>query len=386
MPMSDQQSAQHCAAIERPAKDAKRYANRRYLLFAGHLATGAAFLLFMIAGGSTLLGAWAKNTAGPGRFIAGVFFYFAGFSLAYLAVTLPLEFYGEYVLEHQFGLSTQTLGRWARRRAKKWLYSFAIVLPLVLAFYWMLRRWPHGWWLPASAAWIFVGYVLTRFAPRILIPLFYKLEPVKDEALAARLDELAAKAGISLAGTYRIDLSRETKKANAAVVGLGSTRRVVLGDTLLEKFTPVETAAVFAHELGHIVHGDLLKGFLLGGALLTASLYAGSLILARAAGSVGVAVHDVETLPVLLAVLAAIQLFVMPFEKWYSRWRELRSDEYAVRATGDREAFISAMQKLGAMNLADVNPNKVAEILLWSHPPISKRVRFAMQLDLGQDK
>jgi len=335
-------------------------------------------------GGSAVLADWAEEVAGAGSFFLTVFLYFAGFSLAYLVATLPLAFYGEYVLEHQFGLSTQTLGRWAGRRLKKWLLSFAIAVPLVLLVYWLLRACGRWWWIPAWAAWIFVGYVLTKFAPRLLVPLFFRMEIIADTALADRLRGLASRAGIELSGAYRIDLSRETRKANAAVLGFGSTRRVVLGDTLLSAFSPDEIAVVFAHELGHIVGRHLLKGFVWAAGLSAASLYVGSLVLERAAAALGVRVHDVETLPVLVAVVAGIQFLVRPFEKWFSRRRERASDAYALRTTGDREAFVSAMKKLGAMNLADVSPNKLAEILLFDHPPILKRIRFAKKFDLAE--
>jgi len=386
-PMSDGQLGEGTQVVERSPEDVRKYARRRYALVLAHFAMGVGFIGAMIARGSAALAGQARAIAGPDALLLTTFLYFTGFSLAYLLVSLPLSFYSGHLLEHQFGLSTQTLGRWATRRIKKWLYSFIVAAPLVLIFYAMLRRWPRMWWIPAAAVWIFVTYVLTKFAPRILIPIFYKLETVDDEALSARLSELAAKAGIKLAAVCRIDLSRETKKANAAVVGMGSTRRVVLGDTLLASFSHDEIAAVFAHELGHIVHKDLIKGLVLAGILSAASLYAGSVVLGRSSAALDIKhVYDPETLPILIAVLAAIQLLVLPLEKWYSRRRELESDRYALISTGAREAFISAMRKLGSINLADVRPNKLAEIFLFSHPPISKRIRFAATLDLGAAK
>ena len=381
--MSERGPGEGTAVVERSAEEVRAYARRKYLLFAGHLLVGAAFLTAMIAGGSDIVGREARAIAGDKALLSAVFFYFAGFSLAYLLVTLPLTFYREYVLERMFDLSTQTLPGWARRRLKKWLISFVIAAPLVLAFYWMLRRWPTHWWVPASATWVLVSYVLTKFAPQVLIPVFYKMEPIQDEQLVAALSGLAERAGIQLAAVCRIDLSRETRKANAAVVGLGSTRRVVLGDTLLEKFTRAEIQVVFAHELGHIVHRHLLKGFLWGGLIAVASLYAAGLVLGRAAALLHHQPHDPETLPVLVALVGAILFLVMPFERWYSRARELESDRYALRATGLRGPFISAMKKLGRMNLADVKPGKLAEIFLFSHPPISRRIRLAETIDLG---
>ena len=385
--MSNEQAGGGPQVTERSAAEVRKYARRRYALVIGHLVLGIAFLVAMLAGGSAKVGAEARDIAGPDAFLLTVFLYFAGFSLVYLVVSLPLSFYSEYVLEHQFGLSNQTVANWARRRAKKWFYSFVVVAPLVLMIYWTLDNCGKNWWIPAAVVWLLVSYVLTKFAPRILIPIFYKLEPVGDEALVIRLTALAAKAGIRLAAVCRIDLSRETKKANAAVVGMGSTRRVVLGDTLLAGFTHDEIAAVFAHELGHIVHKDVIKGFLLAGVLTVGGLFAGSLVMEKAIIELGIKkVSDPETFPILIAVLAGLQLLVMPLGKWHSRRRERESDRYAITTTGARDAFISAMRKLGAMNLADVRPNKLAEIFLFSHPPISKRIHFAATLDLGDTK
>ena len=234
--MSGGQHSSGALRIERPIQEVKRYARRRYALFVGHIVVGAAFLLAMVAWGSAVIAREAREIAGPDAFLLTVFYFFVAFSLAYLVVSLPLAFYGGYVLERQFDLSTQTAAKWFGRRLKKWALSVAVAAPPVLAFYWMLRRWPETWWLPAAAVWILFSWVLAKLAPRFFIPLFYKLERIRDDALADRLLALAARAGIPLVGVFRIDLSRETKKANAAVVGFGATRRVLLADTLLAGF------------------------------------------------------------------------------------------------------------------------------------------------------
>ncbi len=391
--MPENQQEPSPAGVMRSPEEARRYARRRYGLFMAHIVVGAGFLAAMIFGGSEVIGRHALEIAGPYRFLSRVFFYFTFFSLAYLVVTLPLTFYREYLLERRFGLSTQTLGRWARRRVKKWVFSFVVAAPLVLIVYSTLRMWPARWWLPASAVWVLFAFVLAKFAPQIFLPLFYKLERIDNRRLEDKLARLSEQAGLELEGAYRLDLSRETKKANAAVIGMGSTRRVVLGDTLLGGFSEDEVAVVFAHELGHIVLGHLAKGFAAFSVLIIISLYLGSVVIRWAAVELGIEpvmvgqienqVANPETMPLLLAVLAVIQFLIMPVEKWYSRRRERASDAYALRATGDRAAFIGAMKKLASLNLADVRPNKLAKLLLFSHPPILERIRFAEQFDVG---
>jgi STE24 endopeptidase len=365
---------------------ARRYARRRYALFAAHLAFGAGFLVLMALRGSDVIARLVRPLPGADLHPVETLWYFALFSLTYLLLQLPLAVYGDYVTEHEFGLSTLTPGRWVVRRAKRWLLSFALAAPLVVAFYALLKALPRDWWLPAGALCLFVSYVLARFAPRILLPFFHKLEPLDDPDLTGRLAALARKAGITLTGACRIDLSRETKKANAMVMGFGSSRRVALGDTMLDRYSHDEIAVVFAHELGHVVGRDLLKGFVLFGLVSFGSLFAASRLLGDAAGELGIeAVHDPRTLPVLIAILAAIQLLVMPLSNSYSRWRERLCDAFALRTTRDREAFISVMTKLARQNLADVRPNAVVEILLFDHPPIGRRIRFAQHFDLETD-
>jgi STE24 endopeptidase len=366
---------------------AQRYARRRNALFVAHLFFGAAYLSLMMGRGSDTLVGMARAIPGTSVHAIETFCYFALFSLCYLLLRLPLAVYGDYLLEHQFGLSTMAPVPWAVRQVKKWLLSFTLAAPIAVVLYELIRALPRLWWLPAGSMWLFLGYVLARITPTVLMPLFYKFEPIDDPALTGRLEQLARRAGITLTGVCRMNLSRETKKANAMVMGMGSSRHVALGDTLLASCTREEIAVVFAHELGHVVGRDLLRSFVLFSAVSFASLFLASRILGRAAAGLGIdAVHDPRTLPAFIAILGAIQLLVMPFANAYSRWRERLCDAYALRATGDRDAFISMMTKLARRNLADLRPSRLAELLLYDHPPIGRRIRFARNFDLGDAK
>jgi STE24 endopeptidase len=213
-----------------------------------------------------------------------------------------------------------------------------------------------------------------------LLPIFYKLVPLDQErpALVARLTKLAERVGTRVRGVYKFDMSRRTKAANAALTGLGNTRRIILGDTLLQEFQDDEIETVLAHELAHHVHKDIPLGMLVGSVMTLGGLYLASLGInwgVQAIGFQGVA--DVAALPILMIVMGLFGLVTMPLQNAFSRWRERRADEYALSMTGKKEAYASALTRLANQNLAEVDPEPWVEMLLMSHPPLGKRIRMA---------
>jgi STE24 endopeptidase len=179
-------------------------------------------------------------------------------------------------------------------------------------------------------------------------------------------------------GVFKFDMSRRTKAANAALMGLGNTRRIVLGDTLLNEFTPDEIETVLAHELGHHVNQDIPVGIILESVLTLGGLYLASLGLKWGAATFGFAgPADIAALPVFALVMGAYSLVTMPLGNAYSRWRERRADAYALRATGNGAAYASALTRLTNQNLADADPEPWVEFLLYSHPALSRRIALA---------
>jgi STE24 endopeptidase len=214
----------------------------------------------------------------------------------------------------------------------------------------------------------------------LIFPLFYKFTPLDDQELVARLTRLAERAGARVRGVYRFDMSRKTVQANAALTGLGNTRRIVLSDTLLDHFTPDEIETVLAHELGHHVHADLGKGILVQSVVTLGGLWLAGLGLGwgvKVFGFQGVA--DVAALPWLALVLGVFGLVTMPLNNAYSRWRERLADRYALKTTQQPQAFASAMTRLANQNLSDADPERWVEVLLHSHPAISRRVAMAQE-------
>ena len=231
-------------------QSARTYARLRYRLLLIDLALSLAFLAaFQWSGASTVLAAAsARATAAPALQLAG---YLAIFGLAYYLVTLPLHIYGSFMLEHRFNLSRQNWTAWLVREMKRVAVSAVISLIMLEGLYALFRGFPDDWPLWATVGWVALNVLLARIFPTVLLPLFYKTTPLQQHDLVTRLLDLCQRAGLPALGVFRFDLGAETRKANAALAGLGKTRRVLLADTLLNSFTPEEIEGVLAHELAH---------------------------------------------------------------------------------------------------------------------------------------
>lgn len=304
--------------------------------------------------------------------------YFVLFSLFFLIFDLPLSFYSGFTLEHRFGLSNQSFGQWLLDLGKKTLLSFALSLVLLECLYFIIRKCPGTWWVLAWAAYAFVSYILGKVFPVLIVPLFYKYGRLDDKELEAKVLGLAARFEMPVGNVYSINLSKTTKKANAAFMGIGKTKRVVLSDTLIGHFTHPEVEVVVAHELGHYKHHDVwrLLGFGLAASLLAfAAGFWGMQTLAPmlSFGSAG----DVAGLPLLFLIFYTVNLVLMPLMNGYSRCRERAADLFALQALRTQEVFISCMEKLGAQNLADPEPPAWYEWFFYDHPSIGKRVAMA---------
>src|SRR5512136_144576 len=358
---------------------AKEYARIRRRLLLVDLALGAAFVLVWLFSGASL-GLRNQVMALTDQPLLVVALYAAVFGAVYGMLDAPLSYYSGFVLPHRYGLSTQTLRAWLWDQVKGAAIGGILGLVLLEVVYALLRASPDWWWLWTALVMLFFSVILSNLAPVLIMPLFYKFVPLDDADLADRLTRLSEQAGTHVRGVYRFDMSSKTVQANAAVVGLGNTRRIILGDTLLNHFTSDEIETILAHELGHHVHGDLGKGILVGSALTLIGLWLAGQALNWGVAAFGFAgLGDVAAMPLLALALGAFELVTMPLNNGYSRWRESMADRYALEATRKSEAFASAMTRLANQNLSEADPERWVEVLLYSHPAISRRVAMARE-------
>jgi STE24 endopeptidase len=289
---------------------------------------------------------------------------------------LPLVFYSGYVLEHQFGLSRQSAGRWLWRQAKQFSLMLLLGAVLLLGLYWLIWTTGPYWWLAAAGAFFVVSVVLGQLAPVLLLPLFYKVEPLNDPTLSQRFARLAEGTGLAIQGIYRLVLSNETAKANAMLAGLGRTRRVLLGDTLLSGFTPEEIEVVIAHEVGHHVFRHIPKLIASGFVTSIVGFWLTDRALALWVGPQAYDPHHlpVATLPALLFLVTLFGILIEPLQNMVSRRYERQCDRYALKRTGSPAVYRSAFQKLARLNKDDPAPHPLEVFLFHSHPPIAERL------------
>jgi STE24 endopeptidase len=301
----------------------------------------------------------------------------AGLGAAHRVLVAPLTWMRGCWLPRRYGLLHQSLSSWLADQAKAAALSGLLGLAGVEVVYALLRAVPHWWWLAAALVFIALYVALAVVLPVWIVPLFYRLTPLADEALRARLLALAARVGAPVVGVWVADQSRKSRTANAAVVGLGRTRRILLFDTMLD-FAPREVEAVLAHELGHHVQHDMWRGLAAQAALTLVSFAVASVAL-----EAGVAwwelrgIADPAGLPWLAVVLGGVGLIAVPLANAYSRWIERRADDFALRVTGDPDGFVGAMERLAGLNLAERRPHRLKEVLFYSHPAIDRRIARA---------
>ncbi|HUH99330.1 MAG TPA: M48 family metallopeptidase [Anaerolineales bacterium] len=361
---------------QKKAKEYSRITRRLWLVDTAF--TGVYALAWLFFGWTILLRNWLDGFAGNPWLMVPLFVLVYGG--IYSVLNLPLGYYEGFVLPHRFDQSTQSLNDWVVDQLKGMAVAAPIGLIVLEVLYAFLRAFSTTWWLWAASALLIFNVLLSNLAPILIMPIFNEFVPLGDEhqELADRLIQLAERAHTKVQGVFQFDMSRRTKSANAALTGIGNTRRIVLGDTLINEFTADEIETVLAHELGHQVHKDI-PFLIASGTLATLiGLYLASLALNWAMHFWGFAsVADVAAFPALEVALGAYGLIMMPLENAVSRWRERMADEYSLQSTSKSDAFASAMIRLANQNLGEVDPEPWVVLLFYSHPPLGERIAMA---------
>jgi STE24 endopeptidase len=360
-------------------KQAKQYARiRRRLWLVDTMISTLYFLAWIVFGWAISLRERLSTVTTNEWLLVPLFV--AIFGGIFFVLNLPLGYYSGFVLPHRFGQSNQTLKDWIVDQVKGMAVGLPLGLILIEFLYLALRVTGGLWWLWAAGGLLIFNVLLINLAPILIMPLFNKYVPLGEEHkdLADRLLRLAERANTKVRGVFKFDMSKRTKSANAALTGIGNTRRIILGDTLINEFTPDEIETVLAHELGHHVHRDIPVLVTFGMLSTTFGLYLASLGLAWAIGVFGFASPaDVAALPALGLILGAYDLVTMPLNNAVSRWRENMADDYALQSTGKNDAFASAFTRLANQNLGEVDPEKWVVFMFYSHPPLGERIAKA---------
>ena len=356
--------------------DSRQYHRLQLVLRLTRLAVGAGYLLaLLLAGGGPLLAAFAARlTASEPVQVALVA---AALGIGHALLGAPFVWLSSWMLPRRYGLLHQSLVGWLADRVKSVALGAAIGLAGVEVVYALLRSTPL-WWLVSAAVAFAFAIAMTAVVPIWILPLFYRLTPLADTALTTRLLALADRAGVRAVGVWIADQSRKSRTANAAVVGLGRTRRILLYDTLATGFGREEIEAVLAHELGHHAHGDIRRGLAVHGVLGVVTFWFADQALRAGVGHLGYAsIADPAGLPWLALAFAVLGLVSTPLVNAFSRHVERQADDFALALTRDPVGFIGAMERLATLNLAERRPHPLKEALLFSHPALDRRIARA---------
>jgi len=355
---------------------AKSYSNQKYILSLIDTVYSIALLLFFLGSGLSLfLNNFLKSFDLPGYLLIAA--YLLVISVFYYLLNLPLNFYMNFTLEHKYNLSKQGAGSWAQDQLKSGVLAYLLSLILLLSFYWIFGRF-NQWWLVISIFWIMFSVVLAKLTPVLIIPLFFKYKELDDEVLRARVFNLASKMQIKLMEVMEIDFSKKSLKANAAFTGMGKTKRVLLADTLKDKYTHDEVEVILAHEFAHYRLKHIIKLIVINSLVTLVLFY---LIFKTSVYSLKVfnleSLGQLSSLPLVFLYFLLFGILMQPLEALVSRRFEKEADFLALKVTGNKEAFISLMEKLAVQNLADRNPLPIVKVFFFTHPPIDERIKIA---------
>jgi STE24 endopeptidase len=360
-------------------KQAKEYSRiKRRLWLVDTLFSAAYALAWLFLGWSISLRQWLMTITTNDWLLVAL--YITIFGGIYAALSLPLGYYSGFVLPHRFGQSNQSFKDWIVDQLKGLAIGAPLGLLMLELLYLALRLTGNTWWLWVAGGLLLFNVILSNLAPVLIMPLFNKYVPLGDEhkELQERLLNLAKNANTKVKGVFKFDMSKRTKAANAALTGIGNTRRIILGDTLINEFTLDEIETVLAHELGHHVHKDIPFLIAFGTLSTTLSLFIASLALNSTVSYFSfTSPADIAAFPALMLILSAYGLLTSPIDNAVSRWRENMADDYALSSTKKSEAFASAFTRLANQNLGEIDPEKWVVFLFYSHPPLGERIEKA---------
>jgi STE24 endopeptidase len=354
---------------------AARYHRLRRRASVASTLAGVAWLAgLQLTGASAVLAAWALDF---GR-VPGIFLFIMALALGCEIASLPFVFYRAFLLERKYGLSSEPLSTWLQDHLKALGLGLFFAVLAGFAVLASIRLAGDSWWIVVAGLFLVAALLLWRVAPVVLMPIFYRFRPLERASLRDRLLTLSKRAGVPVLGAFEWGLGEKTTRANAALVGIGPSRRILVSDTMLKDYSDDEIEVILAHELAHHVHHDIWTALAVETLVVTAALYAAHAAATRAGlrpGDGGVAA--LAALPLLVLAAGAASFLLKPVANAWSRHNERRADRFALTMTGRPAEFITAMRRLGAQNLAEERPSAPVLWFFHTHPTIDERIAAA---------
>jgi STE24 endopeptidase len=357
-------------------RQAKRYEKEKRLLGLASMALSLVILLgFHFSGLST----WLANLNIGSSIIWTFLLYVLSFQTILVFFGFPLSFYSSYIHEHRWNFSNHTVKSWLWEQVKGFLVGFVLMLILLGLLFWIMAVYPQSWWLIAGLVFALVSVVLVTIFPVVILPIFNKYTPVENKELTDSLERILSEGGLRSSGFFKEDMSRQTKKENAFLAGLGKTRRVVLGDNLMDKMSVPEIESVIAHEVGHYKKRHIWKNLVIGTLEGVAAFFMLNWVMRSIfAQFLSSTSWNLTLFPVFVILAGGISVFFFsPFSNALSRHFERNADRYALENIEDNTAFMTAMAGLADRNLSNAYPEWWVKLLYYSHPPVGERLAMA---------
>lgn len=355
---------------------ARRYEKEcRLLGLANTLLSLVILAVFYFSG----LSGWLASLHIGNSIIFTFLIYVALFQSLLVILGLPLNFYTGYIHEHKWNFSNHTVRSWFWEQAKSFLVALILMFVLLGLLFWIMALFPQIWWLIAGLAFSLVSVVLATLFPVVILPIFNKYTPVENKELTEALERILREGGLRSSGFFKEDMSRQTKKENAFLAGLGKTRRVVLGDNLMKNMTVPEVESIIAHEVGHFQHKHIWKNLLIGTLQGLVAFYILNWVMKLFFPHfLSTPRWNMELFPVFVVLFVFISGFLFSLlSNALSRYFERQADRYAVKAVKDERAFMTALAGLADRNLSNAYPEWWVKLLYYSHPPIGERLEMA---------
>ncbi len=348
---------------------------KRRLGLAGTLLSFLGLLGLYFSG----LSSWASGLFADAAFLWAFLIYGALFLLVLTVLGLPLNYYSGFVHEHKWDFSNHTKKSWFWEQCKSLVVSLIFLYIILGILLWVMDRFPQTWWLIASIMLATVSVIFATLFPVLILPLFNKYTPIEDENLTETLERILAQGGLKSSGFFQEDMSRQTKKENAFLAGLGKTRRVVLGDNLMRNMDVPEIESIIAHEVGHYRHRHIWKHILIGTLQQVLVFYLLHHLIRVIFHEFPLSSREnLALLPLLAILIGLLSGFLFgPMGQALSRRFERQADAYALSVCADARPFQTALAGLADRNLANAYPAWWIKILYYSHPPIGERLESA---------
>ena len=372
-------------ALEGVPPDEERmqaYSHGNYILFVVNVGWSIGLLLLIVTTG---FGGWMQRlverwTQAPNRKVLG---YVVLYTIAVFVCTFPLSVYSGFFREKKYGFANQTLPEWLGDQGKGLVLSVILQALFYMILYMAIRRLGRTWWIAGTAIGIAFVILIIAVAPVFIAPLFNTFEPMRDEVLRDEILDMAHSQGIPAEEVFEVDASRQSAHNNAYVTGLFGTQRIVLYDTMLKNFARREIKFVMGHEMGHYVLNHIWKTI----AFLALIILAGFFIVDRVARRVierrpsfGIRVFsEPASLPLILLIFNVFILLSSPLVNSISRIQEQQADLFGLEVTDDPVAAASSFIRFGKEDLGEYNVHPVIETLLYSHPSLGRRIRYAQE-------